>query len=315
MPRAVRADGPARAGNDPGMRRTFRLCGLLATGIAAPAWAALPEGPPPTLATAWTLTPWTLAPLLLLVVLYAVGCARCWPRRGVARADIAAAAAFACGVLTLVLALVWPLDAFAAYALSAHVAQHMTLLALVPPLLLAGRSGAVMAAAVTVGSGAHRRLPRWLDEAVTALAPATVAHVGTMLAWHLPAATSAALASEAVHRAMNASVLLAGLWFWSAVWRRLRARDGGAVGGLVALVTAMMMMGFLGALLTFAPRLLYPAYSDRALLIGVDPARDQQLAGLLMWVPSGVPYLAVGLVLAVALMRRLEPDPADHPRG
>lgn len=291
-------------------RRHSRIFGCLATGAALPVWAALPDGPPPTLATAWTLTPWTLLPLLLVVVLYATGCVRRWTHTGVGRADLAAAGAFACGVLTVLLALVWPLDAFAAYALSAHVAQHMTLLALAPPLLLAGRPGAVMGAAVPGDRVARRLLPRWLDGAATALAPATVAHVGTMLAWHLPAATSAALASEPVHRAMNASVLLAGLWFWSAVWRRLRARDGGAVGGLVALVTAMMMMGFLGALLTFAPRLLYPAYSDRTLLLGIDPAPDQQLAGLLMWVPSGVPYLAVGLVLAVSLLRRLEPEPA-----
>ena len=299
-----------RRHDNPGMRsrRLLHVCGLLAAGAASPGWAALPDGPPPTPATAWTLTPWTLAPLLVAAALYAAGYARRAQRTRPVRADIMGAGGFACGMLTVALALVWPLDAYAAYALSAHVAQHMTLLALAPPLLLAGRPGATMAAAIT-GAGRAHRLPRWLDGAAGALAPATVAHVGILLAWHLPAATSAALASEPVHRAMNASVLLAGLWFWSAVWRRLRARDGGAVGGLVALVTAMMMMGFLGALLTFAPRLLYPAYSDRTLLLGIDPARDQQLAGLLMWVPSGLPYLAVGLVLAVTLLRH--PDPAS----
>ena len=70
-----------------------------------------------------------------------------------------------------------------------------------------------------------------------------------------------------------------------------------------SLVTVMMAMGLLGALLTFAPRLLYPAYTNRILLVGGDAIADQQLAGLVMWVPASVPYLAMGLLLARAWFR------------
>jgi len=288
------------------MRLPARLSCLLLTTAALPAAAALPEGPPPTLATAWTLTAWSLLPLTALALVYVAGLARL-RRAPESRDDITPrhVAAFGGGLLALVLALVWPLDAFGAYALSAHVAQHMTLLALAPPLLLGGHLAQVSCAAWPRAWA--DRLQAWLRPLAPiaqSLSLATVAHVATMLLWHLPGATAASLASEPVHRMMLASILLAGLWFWSAVWHR-RSSDAGAVGGLVALVTVMMSMGFLGALLTFAPRLLYPTFTDRALLIGLDPLRDQQLAGLLMWVVSGAPHLVVGLSLVIALMRRV----------
>lgn len=291
---------------------------------ATPTAAALPEGPPPTLATAWSLTAWTLVPLVLAGLGYAWGWRRLQAGRPTPRpvAGKREGAAFVAGVLAVAMALVWPLEAFAAYSLAAHVAQHMTLLALAPALLVAGRPLVVAAhglprawrrgGAVPGGSGR--------SAAGTALGPATAAHVAVMLLWHLPAATAAALASEGLHRAMAASALGAGLWFWSALWHRLHARGAGVVGGLVALVTVMMMMGFLGALLTFSPRLLYPAYTDRGLLLGLDPLRDQQLAGLLMWVPAGLPYVAMGLALAVALLRHArthaasaDPEPTPGP--
>lgn len=291
--------------------------GLALLLVASTAGAAIPDGPPPPLGHAWTLSVWTLLPISLAALVYTAGLVR--TRRASAGTVNTGAArgalTFAAGLLALGFALVWPLDTFAAYALSAHVAQHMTLLAWAPPLLLIARPGAVAAHALprAVASWlAHVLAPvgRW---AHAQLGAATLVHVGTMWLWHLPAATSATLVSEPLHRMMLASVLLAGLWFWSAVLHRLRTRDGGATGALVALVTAMMLMGFLGALLTFSPRLLYPAYTDRALLAGLDALRDQQLAGLLMWVPSGLPYLVVGMCLVIALLRTVQRGASDRP--
>jgi putative membrane protein len=291
--------------------------GLALLLVASTAGATMPEGPPPPLGYAWTLSPWSLLPLTAAALLYTAGVVRM--RRA---SSVTGAAdgwrgplAFAAGLLALGFALVWPLDTFAAYAISAHVAQHMTLLAWAPPLLLVARPGVVAVHALP--SEASSRLARLLAPvgrfAQAQLGAATLVHVGTMWLWHLPAATSATLANEPLHRTMLASVLCAGLWFWSAVLHRLRTRDGGATGALVSLVTAMMLMGFLGALLTFSPRLLYPAYTDRALLAGLDALRDQQLAGLLMWVPSGLPYLVVGMCLVVALLRNVQRGAADGP--
>ncbi|VXB40190.1 conserved membrane hypothetical protein [Luteimonas sp. 9C] len=287
---------------------TFPAAVALACLMAAPAaGASMPDGPPPPLGHAWTLSPWSLVPMAVVALLYVAGLRRMHRASvdGIPGGRWRGPLAFSAGMAALGGALVWPLDTYAGYALSAHVAQHMTLLACAPPLLLVARPARVAAHALPPSIRA-RLAPVCAPAAGLAhahLGVATLVHVATMWVWHLPAATAATLASEPLHRAMLASVVLAGVWFWSAVLHRLRARDGGAAGGCVALVTAMMLMGFLGALLTFSPRLLYPAYTDRALLAGLDAVRDQQLAGLLMWVPSGLPYLLVCMGLVVTLLR------------
>ncbi|MET0327457.1 MAG: cytochrome c oxidase assembly protein [Luteimonas sp.] len=275
--------------------------GFVLLTLAPGVYAAMPEGPPPLLAQAWRWSAWTTVPVLVACAAYAAGAVR----RPGSHASGRAVTAFFAGGLALGLALVWPLEAYAPYALSAHVAQHMLLLALAPPLLLAGRPLRTMRAALPthVAGRIAGPLDRVAHRLHAPLGAATLVHVVVLWTWHLPATIAATMASDTLHRVMLASVVLAGLWFWSAVLARLRSRDGGIVGALVALVTAMMLMGFLGALLTFSPRLLYPVYTDTALLAGIDAFADQQLAGLLMWAPGGLPYVLVGLYLAVALLR------------
>lgn len=251
--------------------------------------------------------PWMLPPLLLLAV-YATGLLRLWrvaPGRGIGRLE---AAAFLAGILVLGLVLGGPLNAYAGWSLAAHMAQHMLLLAVVPPLLLAGRPWAAIACALPsrLASGLHRGLHPLASALASALAPATVAHAAVMVLWHLPDALQAALASERLHEAMHTSFLLAGLWFWSALWRRIREPAAGPAPGVVATVALMMVMGFVGALLTFSPRVLYPLYAWRAPEVGLEPLPDQQLAGLLMWVPSCLPYLAGALWLTWRGLGRLE---------
>ncbi|GHA79259.1 cytochrome c oxidase assembly protein [Cognatilysobacter bugurensis] len=261
----------------------------------------------PRLSDAWSLSPWLLVPAVIALAGYVLGVTRLWRRagigRGIARRE---ATAFAGGVAALFAALVWPLDALGEWSLAAHMAQHMVLLALAPPLVMLGRPGAALAHAVptNVAVAARRIIAPVHTRAAKALAAATGAQVAVMGLWHLPAATAAALAHEAVHWAMHASFLLAGLWFWAAMVHRIRDRDTGVGGALVAVVVVMMQMGFVGALLTFAPQPLYATYLPRAPALGLDPMTDQQLAGLLMWVPASVPYLVGGLWLLAAWFAR-----------
>lgn len=271
----------------------------------------------PGLAEAWTLSPLVLVPLLLFAGLYGRGLWRLWAGghagRGISRPQALAAAA---GVLALLLATVWPFDALGDWSLAAHMAQHMLLLAVLPPLLLAGRPWAAISGALPrwLAAGLHRLLHpagAWL---AARLAPATVAHAAVMVLWHLPGSLQAAVASEGLHEAMHASFLLAGLWFWTALWRRIRDGGAGPAPGVVATVALMMVMGFLGALLTFAPRPLYPLYAFRSPEVGLEPLADQQLAGLLMWVPSCLPYLAGALWLTWRGLGRLERGPGRADR-
>lgn len=291
------------------------LAWRLLPAAAAPLAAFAHDGAvhPPTLATAWSLSPGLLVPAAAALALYLVGLARVWQRAGVGHGiSGAAAAGFGAGCVALFLAAVWPLDALGEWSLAAHMGQHMLLLALVPPLLLAGQPVAAIAHALPRrwAGTLHRRIGRVYAAGATRLAAATAMQLAVMALWHLPAATAIALEHEPVHWAMHASFLGAGLWYWAAMLHRLRGvgTDGGAGAGaaLVAVVVVMMQMGFVGALLTFSPRPLYAVYVERAPMVGLDALTDQQLAGLLMWVPASLPYLIGGLWLVSVWLGRIE---------
>jgi len=89
------------------------------------------------------------------------------------------------------------------------------------------------------------------------------------------------------------SFLVAGILLWVAASRR---KTGPLIGALLILAT-FVHSGVLGAILTLAPSPLY-AYGDRALLWGLSALTDQQIAGLLMWAPAGLAYLAAFVMIA-----------------
>jgi putative membrane protein len=144
---------------------------------------------------------------------------------------------------------------------------------------------------------------------------ATLLQAGVMWGWHVPAAMQLALTNELVHYAMHASFLAAGLLFWLALLRSLRGPGAGFGAGAIALVGTMMHMGLLSALLTFSQLPRYPWYFDRAAALGLTPLEDQQLAGLIMWVPGGLPYLIGVLALMAAWLRRSERYDRGSPRS
>lgn len=255
-------------------------------------------------------------PWLLLASLYALGLLQLWRRAGIGHGlPVPRVLAFTAGMLALLAATVWPLDALGEQSLAAHVAQHMTLLAIVAPLLLLGRPGPVFAHALPppwtrgIAAIARRLLP-----GARQLAAATLLHAVVMWAWHSPLLTAAALESDALHWLMHISFLLAGLWFWSAIAARRKESTTGAGGALLALVTIMMQMGLIGALLVFAPRPLYAIYVDRVAALGLDALTDQQLAGLIMWVPTCVPYLVAAWVIVYARLGEAARDPGAMQR-
>lgn len=113
-------------------------------------------------------------------------------------------------------------------------------------------------------------------------------------AWHIPALYTAALDDHALFWLMQISLLTSAVWFW----RALFAADADLPAVFAALVAAAGQMGLLGALLTFTPRALYPHHMLAPLAYGLDPLRDQQLAGLIMWVPAMLPYALIAAILA-----------------
>ncbi len=108
-----------------------------------------------------------------------------------------------------------------------------------------------------------------------------------------------------MHTLQHASFLGTGLLFWWALFHGREGRMGYGAAVFYLFATAMHS-GALGALLTFAPSPWYPAYDGATAAWGLTPLEDQQLAGLIMWIPAGLSYLVAGLALVAAWMRESE---------
>lgn len=249
-------------------------------------------------------------PLLASAMLYLAGWWRRARHEGPSRRDAARATAFAAAIALLAVALVWPLDAWAGLSFSAHMAQHMVLVVLAPVLLLLGRPGTFvlrgLPGAVRRWVLAPRRWPggRALRRMAGSVGLATAWHGMLLWGWHVPAAFELALRHEGAHWLEHLTLLASAVLFWRAL---LRSRNGDRLWGLVLLLTTIVHTGMLGALLTLAP---HPLYAHYVQLQGTQAAlADQQLAGLIMWVPMGMAYLGAASLLAARL---LEPDRAGQ---
>ena len=251
----------------------------------------------------WSFEPWVVICLALSAALYAFGVVRLWRRAGLGRGvRIARVLAFAAGWLLLVAALDSPLDALGSYLFSAHMVQHEVLMVAAAPLLVLGHPLAAWAWAFSpatrrsLGRFFHR--PGWRGPWLVLTGPFAgwVLHAVALWAWHVPSLFDAALRSEGVHALQHIAFLGTALVFWWTVLGAGTRREQGIA--LVSLFTTMVHTGALGALLTLAPVAFYEPYASTAPAFGYTPLEDQQLGGLVMWVPAGFVYVLVGLVLA-----------------
>lgn len=310
-----------------GRSAAFTLLALLASTALAPAaaWAHAGHGAL-TLeeaASRWSWEPTALAPLAVFAAVYAWGVRRLWRQAGTGRViGRGRAAAFAAGCLSLIVALASPLDAFADELFSVHMVQHEVLMLLAAPLVVLGRP--LVATLWALPRGARERAGGWGRQpwiagawrAVSSPLAAFALYAMALWLWHLPALYQAAVANDGVHALQHASFFLTSALFWWALAEGRYGRLGYGAGVFYVFATAVHS-GILGALLTLAPRLVYPIYGPRAARWGVPPLADQQIGGLLMWIPAGVVLLLFGLALFAAWIgeserrvRRLEAERA-----
>jgi putative membrane protein len=250
---------------------------------------------------AWNLEPWLIACLGASAALYAVGLVRLWRRAGHGHGIPQwAAARFALGWLALAAALVSPIDALGGSLFWVHMVEHELLMVVAAPLLVTARPLEAWTWALPrAWRGALARFGRSrplgaLWRVITDPFGAWTLHAVALWVWHAPALFDAALANESVHVAQHASFLATALLFWWSVLAR--ARPAGHA--MASLFTTMLHTGALGALLTLAPSAWYSAYRASTAAFGLDALEDQQLGGLVMWVPAGLAYLAAGLWIA-----------------
>ena len=229
------------------------------------------------LISGWSWNPLVIGCAAIALVVYGVFCR-----------DRGRVGYFLGALAVLLLALVSPINALAdGYLFSAHMLQHILLLLIEPALMLLA-------------------LPRdfALSRKLTALAhpfAGWLAGVGSMWLWHAPALCNAAVNSRPVYATQTISLLVLGGVFW---WQVIAPREEDRLsppGAVVYLFTACTACSVLGMILTFSPVTVCPIYMharDPLGLMktirgdwGMTAEKDQQIGGLLMWVPMCAIYL------------------------
>lgn len=288
-----------------GIRRTPALALLLLLAAPASAHDGQDHGP------AWTFDPAITLPLLLGAAVFAIGLARLWRRSERGRPKLRRdALLFGSGWAVLAGSLVSPLHEAGERSFTMHMIEHELIMLVAALLIVAGRPGPVflwgLPAKLRPAGAAVTRWRLW--RVLSGPIVATVLQSAAIWAWHAPGLFDLALRSDGWHIAQHFSFVATALLFW---WAMLWGRGGYGVAILCLFVT-MMVGGLLGALMAFSNSPWYQGYAALGLTPeGLTPDQDQQLAGLIMWIPGGAFHLAVAVWL---LWKWLNAGEAQSPR-
>jgi cytochrome c oxidase assembly factor CtaG len=154
---------------------------------------------------------------------------------------------------------------------SAHMGQHLLLITLAAPLL--------------VLAGLEIKLPPLAGWGL---------FIAVFLFWHWPVAFQWAAGSVASQLLELGSILAAAICFWSGVLGTNRVNDGARA---LMVMTAAILTDLPGVVMLFAPRAICVMPGENAARFGLTPLSDQQLAGLLMWVPANLVFFGVATFL------------------
>jgi putative membrane protein len=265
---------------------------------------------PANLWRSWSAEPGVIVGLSLTAVVYARA-AFTARRHSQGRAVSGrAVASFAAGWLVLAAALLSPLDRLGETLFAGHMAQHLLLIVVAAPLCVLGAPPSAWLWAIPhreriATARAWSRSPRVRSGLSWFASPSVVlvANVAALWFWHFPRPYQAALAHPAVHALEHASFFGTAVLFWWVVLPPLGRRVLGYGQSILYIGVTLCQSGALGALLMFSSRAWYPAHAAGERAWGMTPLDDQQLAGLIMWIPAGAVYVGAAAALFIQWMR------------
>lgn len=250
-------------------------------------------GTPPLPAEIWSR--WNSDPILMaaLAALFAWHGVRIGAWHAASHASATRRSAFYLGWFALALGLLSPICALSVSLFSARLTQHMWLVAIAAPVL------------ALAGFDAR-------NEPARKLTPFTAAGLFAVAlwAWHWPALYAQTFASDLTYWAMHITLTGTAILLWRALL--VPAREH-ALARVVAGFVTLTHMGLLGALIAFAPRPLYTPHLLTAPVWKLTALEDQQLGGLIMWIPASVVFLVVALVTAYSVVRETDSETKPAP--
>jgi len=252
----------------------------------------------------WTYDAWIIIPLYTSAILYLIGSTRLWRHAGHGRGvHHWQAACFWCGWTFLALALLSPLHWLGERLFVAHMVEHELLMVVAAPLLALARPAAAMLWALpqswrrAVGASAQSIFISAPWRLLRTSLVATVFHAVALWVWHMPQLYNMVLTNLTMHRLQHASFFFTALLFWWSLFYGPARRRGYGI-AVACLFFTSLQCAMLGIFLTLAREPWYPQQEEFTSLLGLTPLEDQQLAGLVMWVPPGFVYLGFALYFA-----------------
>jgi putative membrane protein len=283
------------------MLRLIKLGGVWWVFASLPVWAASESSRHPL--TDWTWPPLVVLALLVTGFLYATGIVKI-VRRGTAHTlNKKSVLCFALGLISLVLALDSPIHEMGEQLFWVHMTQHELLMLICAPLLVLGRPLIPFLFALPeswrnkVAGLSRSKAFRSSWSFVSAPMSAWVLSALGLWVWHVPFLFDQTLHSDSMHAAQHTTFLVTALLFWWPLVNRVQELGYGT--GVAYVFTTALHTSILGALLTFAPRAWYQSYVATAPAWHLTALEDQQIGGLIMWIPAGTLLLIVALVLLV----------------
>jgi putative membrane protein len=258
--------------------------------------------------TSWSFDPTVLLGVFVLVLLYAAGWHRARRPGERHRPPVWRALLFAAGILTILIALVSPLDSLGDQIMFMHMVQHMLLLDLAPILLILGLTKVLLRPVTRRIQTIERRAGFFGHPAF-----AVIFYAASLWLWHLPALYDKAEGNGAIHAFEHLTFFAAGSLYWwhvlSPIRSRARLTGLGQVGYMAA---GKLLVGLLGIALAFAPRVLYPYFAHQPHYWGLTPLESQMIAGLVMALEQSI---VMGIALVWLFMQMLNESERTEQRA
>jgi putative membrane protein len=260
----------------------------------------------------WSFDPLIIASLLISGAVYFWGIRNLWRASekgsGISFWEMMA---FVGGWISLFIALVSPLHPWGEVLFSAHMTQHEILMLVAAPLFVLSRPFVATLWAMprtwrkTTNGFVRTKSVQTTWHFLTNPFASWLIHAIALWTWHIPFLFQATLKSDVVHTLQHASFFLSALLFWYAIMASPRGFVSYGA-GVLYLFTTSVHSGLLGVFLTLTSKVWYPVYEKSTASWGLTPIEDQQLGGLIMWIPAGIVYIVAGLLMFAGWLRESE---------
>jgi|SRR6266540_3883151 len=243
--------------------------------------------------THWSVHPSTVIGILALAALYVWRAEVEGRQADASRLRARESIPFFLGLLVLFVSLNGPIhDLSDDYLFSAHMVQHLLLTLVVPPLLIAGTPGWMLRPALR--SRIVARVARFLTRPFTCYAVFNL----VIIAWHLPPMYNLAMASHGVHIFEHLMFMAAAVMMWWPLLSPLPELPRLAYPGQMLYSFLLSIpMSVVAVAIVYSSDLIYPAYADAPRVLPITPLQDQQLGGLIMWIPGGLIFVLIMTVV------------------